>query len=320
MIHDLKLNEQKYYDIISHDSLEASIYHYTSVVGLKSILENNELWASESQYLNDSAEIYYIYDVLLDVLNKRSTTTEDDEPMYEDTDDYVPEEENPGDIFRTYITFDSEKILHYGEDSSINRFILSFSLNHDDLSMWNYYTKDIDNAGYNIEFNYEKLLNSIKANWSGKNIAIRSGKVIYNHDRQKEILESLVSDYSLLYAEHPEQEKIILQSFNMILRYLSVFFKAPAFANEAEYRIVISHFDSIRELGDGEEFNIFHRTSKSLFIPYIKVAFSQNSVFSVNISPVISDTLHYNGIKSFLKENNYNNVEIHKSKISLRKI
>jgi len=45
------------------------LYHYTSAEGLKGIIENNELWATSAYYLNDSAEMFYGYGVLREVLS-----------------------------------------------------------------------------------------------------------------------------------------------------------------------------------------------------------------------------------------------------------
>jgi hypothetical protein len=45
------------------------LYHYTSAEGLKGIIENNELWATSAYYLNDSAEMFYGYRVLKEVLD-----------------------------------------------------------------------------------------------------------------------------------------------------------------------------------------------------------------------------------------------------------
>ena len=45
------------------------LYHYTTVEGLKGIVETNELWATSAYFLNDSAEVIYGYEVLKEALN-----------------------------------------------------------------------------------------------------------------------------------------------------------------------------------------------------------------------------------------------------------
>jgi len=46
----------------------ATLFHYTTVEGLKGIVEETELWATSAYYLNDSAEVIYGYGVLGEVL------------------------------------------------------------------------------------------------------------------------------------------------------------------------------------------------------------------------------------------------------------
>jgi hypothetical protein len=46
------------------------LYHYTSAEGLKGIIEKNALWATSAYYLNDSAEMFYGYNVLREVLDQ----------------------------------------------------------------------------------------------------------------------------------------------------------------------------------------------------------------------------------------------------------
>ena len=45
------------------------LHHYTSAEGLKGIIESNELWATSAYYLNDSAEMFYGYHVLKELLD-----------------------------------------------------------------------------------------------------------------------------------------------------------------------------------------------------------------------------------------------------------
>jgi len=48
------------------DSPEKLLYHYTTVTGLKGIVESQSLWASDVRYMNDSAELKYIISLLKD--------------------------------------------------------------------------------------------------------------------------------------------------------------------------------------------------------------------------------------------------------------
>lgn len=50
--------------------------------------------------------------------------------------------------------------INYG----MQTFVCCFSLEDDSLLLWNYYTKEINNQGYNIEFDDKKLIKSILHN------------------------------------------------------------------------------------------------------------------------------------------------------------
>lgn len=111
-----------------------SIYHYTHVEGLKNILKNENLWFTHIHYLNDREEVnvganHYIQ------CNKEILEAE--------------REINPN-------------IPSFSVDTSnLHTYVCCFSLEKDALPMWNYYTKDASNKGYNIGFDYRKLMASL---------------------------------------------------------------------------------------------------------------------------------------------------------------
>ena len=43
----------------SHPQVKDCLFHYTSAGGLKGILENKYIFATDSAFLNDSSEIFY---------------------------------------------------------------------------------------------------------------------------------------------------------------------------------------------------------------------------------------------------------------------
>jgi len=113
-----------------------SIYHYTATEGLKNILRKKELWFTHIQYLNDREEVQ----VGLDIYNQRN------KEIIERAKIIVPDISSPPvDI------------------SYLHAYVCCFSLEKDALPMWNYYTKNSCNKGYNIGFDYRKLVASLIA-------------------------------------------------------------------------------------------------------------------------------------------------------------
>lgn len=45
------------------------LYHYTSIDGLKGILDSRCLWASQIHFLNDTKEFNYSFDILMELIS-----------------------------------------------------------------------------------------------------------------------------------------------------------------------------------------------------------------------------------------------------------
>lgn len=57
---------QKIAESLYADTPKELLYHYTTISGLKGIVESQSLWASDVRYMNDSAELQYIISLLKD--------------------------------------------------------------------------------------------------------------------------------------------------------------------------------------------------------------------------------------------------------------
>ena len=106
-----------------------SLFHYTSNQGLEAILSKEALRFSDIHSLNDYAEVTTSIDVLIKKAKEMGITLPD---WY--TTEMVKEE---------------------------NLYVCCFSLDSDSQAMWNYYTKDLNNKGFNISFDCKKLFKSI---------------------------------------------------------------------------------------------------------------------------------------------------------------
>lgn len=101
-----------------------SIFHYTSIGGLQGILSSKTLRFTNIKYMNDKDEIV----AGLDSMAKACNASEE-------------ERDNLRSAFASY---------------GAQTFVCCFSLEDDSLPLWNYYTKEINNQGYNIEFDDKK--------------------------------------------------------------------------------------------------------------------------------------------------------------------
>ena len=103
-----------------------SIYHYTSIGGLQGILQSKTLRFTNIKYMNDRDEIIAGLESIAYTCNASQEECE---------------------LLRS-------SFMNHGAQT----FVCCFSLEDGSLPMWNYYTKEINNQGYNIEFDHKNFL------------------------------------------------------------------------------------------------------------------------------------------------------------------
>lgn len=139
------------------------IFHYTSIGGLEGILGYKKLRFTNIKYMNDKDEIIAGLDSLAKICN-------------------VSEEER--EQMRS-------AFINYG----MQTFVCCFSLEEDSLPLWNYYTKEINNQGYNIEFDDKKLVESIlRSNPVLNGCNLSYGIVDYSKDNDSEYSRTITNE------------------------------------------------------------------------------------------------------------------------------
>ena len=271
-----------------------TIYHYTSSNAMYKILSDKCIWFSNVNCLNDETERKYIYNLLRRRLEKNK----------------LP------DLFKNEIvnicTMMESNEDHICYASTIynlkNKFVASFSLNYDSLSLWNYYTKDTSMLGYNIGFNLEKFIKS--TNLLDKYYL--HGKVIYKTKEQFKILDLMLNDYceefcKFLKEDEKTHRAFLISEFIMIIHMFGLFFKHPAYAMEEEYRFIYEPTDNIK-----------YRQKAGLFIPYIELPFDTSCINSIKISPTQKDENIKTTLIDMLHNKGFDNIKVSNSSIPLR--
>ena len=282
-----------------------SVYHYTSIGGLESILRNKTLRFTNIKYMNDKDEIIAGLDSIAKDCN---------------ASDEVREQ------MRLAIT-----------NLGMQLFVCCFSLKEDSLPMWNYYTKEINSQGYNIEFDDKKLVESIlRSNPVLDGCSFSFGNVDYSKDNDSEyshiltngllssmevaiskIFLAVVTEMSKKQASGIDQsalreleKKVSDSEREQKLDNLPVyvyqgeqcsfekaalsdclsFIKRDCFNQESEFRIVISVPDEL--LDKLSEMGVYKfRAGNGILIPYIELKFSENAVKSMRAAGQLRDTL-----------------------------
>ena len=256
---------------LTYDKESKYIYHYTSATAMKSILESNTLRFTDRNYLNDFSEGKYVLKLCFDNINDLLENGE----------------------FKEYVKAGIEKRMRQPESrEGFHIYQCSFSINKDNLSLWNYYTKSDSIKGYNIKLETDKLEDKIhpKAKDEHKNPPVYYGKVIYDKDRQLEILQGILERFQSYLKENDIKAGMV----GFVAEYAidkiigqGVFFKKNCFQAEQEYRIAINpYIDSNGEFYGLKE-DRKHMERNGIYIPYVDVKFSTEMVKGITMSPTM---------------------------------
>lgn len=271
-------------------------YHYTDIGGLIGIIKSCSLYASESSFLNDSEEIIYIDKLLDEIINK------DKEKLLEKYD-------------RNFVERLINRRVIIREESLPNEFIISFSLNPDSLMLWSYYS---DMQGYNIGFDIKQLL-EFSNNYINDNASVLVGKVVYDYNKQKNILYKEIDECYEKYRAEKNDSKIfaIMMKLYLKIKRYAYFFKNPLLHSEEEGRMIFI---------PGHTFDykkIEHRASNGIILPYVRYDINPTKKLPINtitVGPTNKFGITQRGIKSLLLLSDYelNRINIKKSSIPYR--
>lgn len=316
------LNESKYID-----PANGMVYHYTSAEVFNSIISKGTLRFTDRNYLNDKSEGVYVLQVISEshfFLNVWSS-----EAIAEKFKIVCEKrKKNP-----------NKKYRHICQ--------CSFSTESDSLSMWNYYSKNNQLEGFNIAFNADELKNTVcqldvdnekktkaifckKAAWKDGKTEIKafSGKIIYEKEKQKEIIIKIIETAEKYMRDNIDQDdyELFLDCILDKILDVGVFFKNKAFENEYEFRIVFyfyecEYYKAIDEKStEGVSVRIPYQFvyKNNFMIPYVDLQFDKKFIKGITMSPTLNDEASKASIEDFLRINGMGNIRIKSSEIPVR--
>lgn len=282
-----------------HKQRPPVIYHYTTINGLIGMLKDGKIWATDIRFLNDSSEFQYARDIISARIEKEketSTHTLWQKTFWERAQRVV--DSKPGDY----------------------RFITCFCENSDLLSQWRGYAGGT--GGFCVGFDSNFINNKAI---SEPGFFLR--RVIYDPDKQKEIVGLLFSQINLklseLLAHASEKECDNIVAFvghvaGTLIEEILYTFKHPSFYEEKEWRCVMTS-------GLTEELEeLKFRTSGPSIVPYTELNFPvANNCPLLPIRKLIqgpATNKEYGKIAaiSLLLKYGYDFVEIENSNVPLR--
>lgn len=270
-----------------HSDLK-TLYHYTTLEGLRGILGNRSVWFTNILSLNDPQEISYGINIIGEQITKTKSKT-NEEWLLKFFDELK-------DLFENYHT---------------NRFatyISCFCEDEDLLSQWRAYSQK--DCGFNIGFRFDENTNFRHDVIQNDESMLELRKVIYKKEEQIKI----VTDYltlimnSMLELNKMESNRLpvtwrsqaLISCVNILFDF-AWSFKHKAFSEEKEWRLV-----KFREYDyKSEEINF--RKDDTGVIPYLNTyIFSEIDakkhfpIRSVKIGPTLEQKKVTSSIKSFI--------------------
>ena len=192
---------------------EPYVYHYTTLSALMNILENNQLWLSERNCMNDIKDGTFVRTFVQDFID-----------------------ENHCDNL----------LQNFNENQ--HQYIFSTSKEKDSIHQWQYYGATGDEVC--IELNREELINTFGKPFSYNNYYY--GSIFYTKDyseesEEKEIIVRLINDYinTLPTIFNLDELKVQNTQYKIVIEYLFSLIKQYGHHCEQEYRFTITE-DAIK--------------------------------------------------------------------------
>lgn len=272
-------------------------YHYTTQDTLCSLLNNyreNEvqgnliLWASSIFTMNDPQEMKHGVEVFKVLI-----------PFNEGCYEILPEERLNID------SLDSEKIL---SDHSHTPFVISFSGNRDDLTMWALY----GDGGHGVVLKFNNEMTSYPSTING---VTKPENVYYGKgsDRIQLIFQIYNKGLRELRTCKSEKQKKECRekTVSKLYTHICPFIKTESYQNEKESRL--SYYDVQSHL-------IKFRTRNKNIIPYIEVPIPVKYLEEIIIGPCCNFELTQSSIRYLLDCCGLQRVHISQSSIPYRKL
>lgn len=166
------------------------VYHYTSPEGVLGILKNRTLWFTDCEFMNDPAELKYCHDLYnrawVEVCRERG----------------MSEAQIGREITKHANPYMCESIASEAVGAYVpaRYYVLSTCLNGDDPAMWANYANKEGKAGYSLEFDRDKLIQTLEALVSesskfGIYAEVLYDSVCYNEEKQFEDIKSAIRKY-----------------------------------------------------------------------------------------------------------------------------
>ena len=272
------------------------IFHYSDISSFVGMLENNELWVSNSNFLNDPSEVSYANTIFKSELNNFSG---EDEKYFERLEKWI-----------------------FGVSECHDKFILSLSVNNNSLNLWERYA---NGKGCCLHFDFDRLIEQLKGFRMPETPKQYDGYfvILYSYEKQKKIMNELLNKYLKFQKNNPYSSPIDTEDTANTASEIYSFLhhlKHEAYKDEEEVRCVFSlpnrNGCTIEEYWKN---NINFRTRENKIIPYIKLGIDFKKILkAISLGP-LSTEIDKLGVEDYLYSKGFRNIPVDISNIPYRK-
>lgn len=221
-------------DVLS-ERPDGLLYHYTTQTGLLGIIGKKQIWATHTQYLNDSREFSHALQVVRDELEAYRSNHQAEVDMENIAIHGTPLPfelgSHHGNVDRILLGM-IQGVDTSARCESINVCVASFSENGDSLSQWRAYAQS---GGFCIGVRGKRLAELAAPH--NFNVV----RCLYRHDQQQKLIQALIQEVleENLNGDGQSEDRVPpggnLQAY--LNRYAPIL-KHPSFEEEHEWRIV----------------------------------------------------------------------------------
>jgi Protein of unknown function (DUF2971) len=298
-------------------TLPPELFHYTSIEGLKGILENRCLWCTHFEYLNDSTEVLYGRTLANKVIQERIDTC--------------------SELAQAFLhqMFDRHQVIYRG----IAIYLARLCDDGDLLSQWRSYGSE--GGGCAVGFKPRLICAGGKpVLQSPQQLGFGIAKVIYDEEEQRRLALGLVDRVFRKIEEYLEaaagdlthEERLLgfmrsttsplAEAMLYLLFQMAYRFKHPSFREEHEWRFVYILSEVTDEPGLPD---VRFRARNGLLIPYIEIPIHNREkdalcfdMTRIRYGPTSKPDLMRKSIEMFLRKAGFKGVAIEGSGIPLR--
>ncbi|MFT4918279.1 MAG: hypothetical protein ACI8RU_000892 [Zhongshania aliphaticivorans] len=236
--------------------LELPYFHYTSIEGIKGIIESREMWASHVNFLNDQKEWIYFDEILTAAVNELDLPFHLDGAIFESRED----------LRKALLGYPSSRINSFD-------FVLSFSSVGDCKSQWQEYCPKF--AGYALEFSESPILaygeRAHRLFETDDDDLVddetKLTRCIYDRQQQVEMVKAIIK-------ENHKRKRHYVGLVAGLLSGLRCQFKHPGFSEESECRWY--------GRADGD---MHLRAKNGIMVPYVKVPIDITKLSAIWVGP-----------------------------------